>query len=391
MKVKLSIIIPVYNTEKYLCKCMDSVVKQTLKEIEIICVDDGSADGSAQILDRYVESDNRIKVIHQKNKGLINARKTGIKYSSGNFIGFVDSDDWIESDYFEKMVMLQEKSQADIIAAGFFYDLANDSKIVKNDIATGVYSPCDIINKLLYGGKFYQFGLQPNLWTKIIRRSMLIEAYKHIDERIRFGEDAAAVYSVVSASKTICISDICDYHYIQRQGSDCKTYSSDELERIDLLIDCLSDAFKKQNVYEKMLPQLDIYKKWLVFMRNMSAFDKSTILTPYGGIPENSRVIIYGAGTVGQNIYAYLSKAKSIDILLWADKNYNNYIEKGMNVKSPDEINKISAFDYILIANNSENIAEEIREYLTQLNIPDKKIKWLSKEFLEKSVDELLS
>lgn len=115
---KISVIIPVYNVEQYLSECMDSVVNQTLKDIEIICVNDGSTDGSRKILQEYADRDERIKIIDQENGGLSCARNRGIRFASGEFIGFVDSDDWIDLDFYEKLYNVAVKYEADISCGG---------------------------------------------------------------------------------------------------------------------------------------------------------------------------------------------------------------------------------------------------------------------------------
>lgn len=97
----ISVIVPVYNVENYLCKCVDSIINQTYNNLEIILVDDGSTDGSASICDEYVLKDSRVKVIHKENGGVSSARNIGIAEASGEYICFVDSDDWLELDYFE--------------------------------------------------------------------------------------------------------------------------------------------------------------------------------------------------------------------------------------------------------------------------------------------------
>ena len=115
-KPKVSIVVPIYNVEKYLDRCIQSLLAQTLKEIEIILVDDGSDDGCAQICDQYAERDSRIKVVHKKNGGLDSARKAGIAIASGKYVGYVDGDDWIEPFMYERMVELAEKYGANVEA-----------------------------------------------------------------------------------------------------------------------------------------------------------------------------------------------------------------------------------------------------------------------------------
>lgn len=115
---KVSIIIPVYNTEKYLSRCLNSLVKQTLHDIEIICINDGSEDNSLSILENYASSDERIVLIDQKNQGQSVARNRGIEIARGKYIGFVDSDDWVDDNYFEKLYCAAENNNCDIAVAG---------------------------------------------------------------------------------------------------------------------------------------------------------------------------------------------------------------------------------------------------------------------------------
>ena len=126
---KISVIIPVYNTEKYLRQCLDSVVNQTLKDIEIICINDGSTDNSLQILNEYASSDNRIKLINLiANKGVSFARNFGIRLSKGRYIGFVDSDDWIDLSFYENLYLTTKKQDSDIIAAKTIVNVKRNKK-----------------------------------------------------------------------------------------------------------------------------------------------------------------------------------------------------------------------------------------------------------------------
>ena len=113
--VKVSVIVPVYNVEKYLKDCLDSVVNQTLEDIEIICVNDGSTDNSLAILEEYAEKDSRIKIITQENKGLGGARNTGLYHANGEYISFIDSDDWIELNTFEELYNMSKNLDLDML------------------------------------------------------------------------------------------------------------------------------------------------------------------------------------------------------------------------------------------------------------------------------------
>ena len=125
---KVSVIIPVYNVEKYLSECLDSVVNQTLKDIEIICVNDGSPDGSAEILEEYAQKDNRIKVITQENRGVSEARNSGLKIASGEYIAFLDSDDYIDLKFFEQLYKRGIESNSDVVVCENIYRFSGNKQ-----------------------------------------------------------------------------------------------------------------------------------------------------------------------------------------------------------------------------------------------------------------------
>lgn len=135
---KISVIVPVYNVEQYLPQCLDSIINQTYKNLEIICVDDGSPDNSGKILDEYAKKDKRIKVIHQENQGVSVARNTGLDNATGEYIGFVDPDDWIEANYYETLIHSAKENNADVVQCGYktYCDKIDKVVVWKKTIAT---------------------------------------------------------------------------------------------------------------------------------------------------------------------------------------------------------------------------------------------------------------
>ena len=165
--VKISVIIPVYNVEEYLGECLDSVISQTLKEIEIICVDDGSPDNSIKILNRYAEEDERIKIISQKNLGLSGARNSGIKIATGRYIYFLDSDDVLHTrTAFEEMLIEMDRDELDILSFDYRYIGMENRGYVSN-------IPVDII----FTGKEYlkHVGVHVEIWSRLFRKQLLEE------------------------------------------------------------------------------------------------------------------------------------------------------------------------------------------------------------------------
>lgn len=379
----LSVIVPIYNTAAYLDRCIQSICDQTYQDLEIVLVDDGSTDTSLEICEAYRKKDPRIKLIHKENGGLVSARKAGLQAAEGEWIGWVDSDDWVEADWFMRLLHVQERSGADMVTAGCFHEIGADLKPVTNGVPAGVYQKDELLPKLLYSGRFFEYGLQPHLCTKLIRREILEQTQFSVNERINAGEDAAVVYPSALEADKIAVTEFCGYHYIQRAGALTKTGTADEIERIRLLIAHLEDSFREKRVWDVMRPQLRQYQKYLLFLRQMSELDRS-ILLPYGGIAYGSRVVIYGAGVSGQKMYRYLTEAHRADVVLWVDRNYRTYQENGLPVDTPEAIKRLkNSYDHIIIANTTQNAADPIRQYLLDLPVPASKIRWFCDGFID--------
>ncbi len=141
--MKVSIIVPIYNVEKYLCRCIESLLVQTYRDIEIILVDDGSPDGCPELCDEYAEKDTRIRVIHKKNGGLADARNCGIEVALGEYIYFVDSDDHIEPDAVENMVAAMQTENVDLVMSSYYIDYANEGYSVE----------CNIPKRMVFKGR----------------------------------------------------------------------------------------------------------------------------------------------------------------------------------------------------------------------------------------------
>ena len=210
---KISVIIPVYNTEKYLSRCLDSVVNQTFKDLEIICVNDGSTDNSNEILDRYASKDNRITVINQKNGGLSAARNTGLRHASGQYIGFVDSDDWIDIDYYECLIGLAEKNNADIVMAGM--------RVVDQDNISDNTTPNMVTNNFVRKIKNLPNG---GINDKLLKS----ELFQGLEFPVgRYYEDNVVLLKVMYYSKIVVFTNSVSYYYFMNQSGICRTTNND--------------------------------------------------------------------------------------------------------------------------------------------------------------------
>lgn len=207
----VSIVIPVYNVEKYLSECLDSVINQTYKDLQIIIVDDGSTDSSGKICDQYAEKDNRITVIHQKNAGAANAKNTGLDNVKGEYLAFVDSDDWVEHNWIETLVNAMEKYDVDVVECGF-------DNVFVNEVEEGkVYTDGEMLTTEDYFIQYNENWVSVIFWNKFFRAE-LTEGIRFRKER-RCIDDEFYTYKVVSnAKKMVRVSGIL-YHYRQRKSS----------------------------------------------------------------------------------------------------------------------------------------------------------------------------
>lgn len=386
----ISIITPVYNVEAYLEKCLESILRQTWQDFELILVDDGSTDASGDICDRFAASDKRITVIHKKNEGVTSARKAGILAATGEFVGWVDADDWIEKDYFESFVAAQRESGADIVAGNHFRDIGEQSYTVHNDIPDGQYDSKSILPNLIYSGKFFELGLHASLWSKLIRKELLDKILGYVDNKMHYAEDALMVWLSILEADKILVTDICGYHYVQHQGSITKSEGVDDLKKIRFVFHALESAFIKKGIWEKLRFQLGQWEKFVLLERHIQVFDgknSESILLPYGGIPLHSRIVIYGGSALGQTIDRYIRESDRAENVLWIDMAYENFQRQGLPIVSPEDIKKLDGeYDYVLLASVTERIVDSMKKYLLGLQVPENKIRWLTEEFIRDDI-----
>lgn len=173
--MKLSVIIPVYNTEEYLQQSIESVIRQTYKNIEVILVNDGSTDGSGEICDRYAEAYGNIKVIHQKNEGNVSARCHGAEEAAGEYVTFMDSDDWIAEDMYETLMEAAEAESCDIVSqSGYMVYDGGECRRVEGSTMSGAYGTGkdydEFLSRMMYDGDKNCVGIGPSLSHKVIKK-----------------------------------------------------------------------------------------------------------------------------------------------------------------------------------------------------------------------------
>lgn len=212
---KISVIIPVYNTAEYLSRCLDSILNNTYRNLEVICVNDGSTDHSAAIIKQYSAADDRIIAVDQANAGISAARNTGLDRATGDFIAFIDSDDWVHPQYFEILNMAQVKSGACITACKYISTREYMSEYTTIDTNTVEISSVSNVEALKNG------HLKRLVWGRLYKRSA-ISGFRFRKE-LRWGEDTVFSIDALCSNSSVALIKLELYYYFQRETSAMRT------------------------------------------------------------------------------------------------------------------------------------------------------------------------
>lgn len=260
----VSVVLPIYNVEMYLERCIESIVNQTYKNLEIILVDDGSPDHCPQICDEWGKKDSRVRVVHKVNAGLGMARNTGIEYATGKYICFFDSDDYVKTDTIEKTVGLAEKVNADIVTFGY-------SNVDNNGLVKSEYVPSTV--KEIFHGKEVQEELLPDMlaerkesvnkrlhmsaWASLYSMKLIKESgWKFVSEREIIAED---VYSLLVLYKSVqCVAVLSEalYFYCDNGASLTHTYRKDRYKKIEKFYIETTQKAKQLGYSEKVIDRV---------------------------------------------------------------------------------------------------------------------------------------
>lgn len=264
MNPKVSIIVPVFNLESYLYRCLDSLIHQTYNNIEIIVVNDGSKDKSISIINKYAEQDNRIIVIDKKNEGVSVARNEGINKANGKYIMFVDGDDWIDCDMIEELVGTAEKTQSDFVGAGFiFEDLENNKKRYSPDGFSQVsFEGKEILKNYLVGNYIWS-----SVWGGIYLLETIVKYNIYFAPEIKYAEDVFFTINFMAFAKKIIVREEHFYHVLVRASSVTRN-SIHELDKKKKKPN-VEEFLKKNNLWEEYK---DYYKAWFVRFSNYELY-----------------------------------------------------------------------------------------------------------------------
>ena len=389
---KLSIIVPMYNSEKTISDCIDSILKQTFRQFELILVDDGSQDDTLNICQVYAKKDSRIILIHLNNTNGSNyARKIGVKIAKSELIGFVDSDDFVERDMYSSLMKVQAMDDCDLVSSGIYRDYIDEKYTIEllDNFQEGIYCdlPKEIYPTMLFDDEAGTFGIFCTLVNKLYKREILESVYENIDTRVFYGEDCLTLFSYIMKISNIYILRKSFYHYNIRKNSICSTKNQSLINNTYYLFEGLKKAFSTKTEYKYILQRqlkkyiLGIELNTLDKLYNISPFTLGTYKYSYNNL-NNNKVVLYGAGNSSESLYKYLVEKCKCNVVAWVDK---YPLDKDMKVLH--EILPVKSiinmdYDYIVIAVMNEKLAMSIKRELVELyDLDERKIIWEKVEY----------
>lgn len=382
----ISIIVPIYNAEAYLPECIESICKQTYRELEIILVDDGSTDQSYGICSQYKDRDSRIKLLHRENGGHTSARKAGLLVATGEYMGFVDADDWIDADYYEKFAEAVTDRCADMVCVqSVFVEYPEMTKQRIFGCPAGVYKGKELLRLAAGERLFAAKELSRSLWTKLFKKELLEEVLPLVDERILVSEDSVAVFGAVSRANRVVLLECGGYHYRRQDASVTRRKREMAEKLMDIkwrMESCqrIMDA-ESWDIYEPLF-WLDVEKYY--WRKDMSFFDgifdnKGVLGVFSGGTKRSDKLVLYGAGYFGKKVRKYL-RQEQVEIVAWVDANWQKQREQGLAVDAVDSFYD-KEFDKIVVAVLDAGISRQIAACLMEQSISEDRILRLTEGF----------
>lgn len=382
MEKLLSVIVPVYNVEGYIGECINSILEQSYRNLEIIIINDGSTDASLEICKSFALKDNRIRLISQENQGVVTTRRFGAELANGQYIAFVDGDDYLEPEMYSYMMRYMEN--VDLVVSGYFHHFSEVRIEKRYDDFEGAYTTKEqmqyVWKRMVYNMDEAEISdLTPSLWSKIFKTDLVRKIMEQMNPDIFYGEDAVFLYQYLLECKSVYFFKNALYHYRFRADSVCRSKNEKMLENINCVYCELKKVFEQHSMKDVLMAQLQkrtIYNTIDALNRYMG-FSSAYRIPRFTICIENlkgQKLVLYGASYMGQDImYELLNE--NIKPVAWVDKNYKYLQDQGLEVDSPNIIQTIE-FDLIVIVVSKEGLANEIKKELLAMGVSEDSIMW---------------
>lgn len=374
---KISVVISIYQVEAYLDKCIQSVRNQTYERIEIVLVVRDSIDRCLAICKFHKEEDDRIVLVHQKGKGLVNARKEGTLSASGDYVIHMDGDDWVDEDWLEKVAVHLEDYDSDMV---YLPNVREENKhqtresYVENfDVDALNYE--EIFPMLIDTEECFRSKIRCSTWCWVVKKNLLMQQQMLIDDTIYMAEDVVYVFMCLLKAKKVTVVYTGYYHYLIREGSGCRTPVGIKEGNLEGAYRILKNNYERCGGSGRAARCLTMFVTRAACCHEYSAFGHTfdEYLYPYAKVKSGSSVLVYGAGRFGRQVVETLADRRDYRLAGWTDRDIRKTSCKGRVVRPIEDTLGIS-YDYIVVAVISRKLALEIRDNLLHMGVPDEKI-----------------
>lgn len=390
----ISIIIPLYNVECYLDRCLSGIINQVYRNLEIILVNDGSTDNGPAIAEAFAQKDARIILIHQKNAGATPARKTGLQHATGQLLTFADADDWMEPDHIAHMHNLMMLHNVECVATGRIAEYADKTiaySIRKEEV--GIYTndlndEKNIIAHTFAYDKKNQNGTHEKittfLWNKLFVREIFTKYYMAVDNDIYYIEDKACIHDYLPHCSSYYISNYCGYHYnlstetsMTGNRGDSERYVISSFKLYLYLKEKYKSLEKKHR--DILMNELQMSTLKLGFELIPDEFKACFVPFPfpYNSIGQAKKIVIYGAGNVGESYYKAIEYGKNnLELVAILDQQKVGEPFLDTTIASFDALHTLD-YDIIIISIDNPDIIENIKSFLHQnYSVDTEKVIW---------------
>lgn len=277
----ISIIVPVFNVEPYICKCLDSIIVQTYQDWECVLVDDGSTDRSGAICDEYAKNDSRFVVVHKQNEGVAKARITAFEHSKGELITFIDSDDSVSPEYLNTLSKPILEEDADMVSCDYYVVTEKEFKEPRAKL-TGIYQGREIDdfikNHFFYDKSIERFGMTCFLWTKMVKRDFVLKGLEN-GLGLWYGEDQISVFAMLLQCRKLVLLPDRLYYYIQHEGQARWRYDESLWDNIIIMLSRYDKLLPNAHSIEGLRKRTWIHINKTIFKKMLPAkLDSSTFI-----------------------------------------------------------------------------------------------------------------
>lgn len=383
----ISVIVPVYQVKDYISECVDSIISQDYKDIEIILVDDGSYDGGGDVCDLYEKSDSRVKVIHKENGGLSDARNVGIEKARGRYFAFVDGDDVVDNRFLSRLYEISIQYDCDICQCDFYN---TTGKSLLKDSVSGIpvfYNSREFVYSAY---NMYSWNCTV-VWNKLYKRSLFEDIRFPVG---RLHEDEFITYLIAEKANRIAVIPDKLYYYRHRPTSimhevnekkwiDADVAMTEKERHYELIGDLelknnatkrhlwfIKECLRKNiagNIAEMFYAKKsELEEKISLFDNTTESYSQSNFVFPFSQIEKSQNILLYGAGCVGRSYYMQIMATNYCRVLYWVDERAECLKKVGYPVCKPEKVSDWSLPEKIVVAINDWRIADEIIKYIEE-------------------------